>query len=65
MCVCVYLRLDVLLKAGVPGLLERHEAVAEGLLASPQNIVWDEVLTRKGTSQQKLLHTVLDTHTHK
>lgn len=49
----------MLLQARVPGLLHRHHPITEGFLASPQNLIRDQVETFKGFPQQVLLHSVL------
>ncbi len=54
-----YLRLDVLLQAGVPGFLQGCHSVTEGLLPPPEYLIWDEVQPFKRFPQEMLLHTIL------
>lgn len=56
---CTHQRLHVFLQAGVPRLLHRRDAVAEGLLAPPQDPVWQQVEAREGVPQKVLLHPFL------
>lgn len=43
----------------VPGLLGRHDAITEGLLAPPEDLLRKQVEVFEGVSQEELLHTTL------
>lgn len=53
-------RVELLLQVVVPGLLCRHDAVTEGLLAPPQDFVRNQVEAFEGAPQEELLHSTLD-----
>lgn len=54
-----YHRLEVLLQADVPRLLQRHQTITEGLFAPPQDVIRDQVETFEGVPQKILLHSML------
>lgn len=56
---------ELLLQVVVPGLLGRHDAIAEGLLAPPQDLLRNEVEAFEGVPQEELLHSALEQHREK
>lgn len=49
----------------VPGLLGRHDAITEGLLAPPEDLLRNEVEALEGVPQEELLHSTLGQHREK
>ena len=55
----MYLFCCIILKATVPGLLQRGHAITEHLLGTPEDIPGEEVGAVKGPPQKILLHSKL------